>query len=280
MNAIAEQRRNERSDRRKSGIITLLVSLLVLLGLYFYKFSRELPEPKEEVTTMLVNFGDLQDGQGEEEPAPQEPSMVSVSEEVPLQQPEIEPVSAPEKTITGTNNKVAAPKVEKSEKKPEKKEDKKKEPASKPSPLPAKKNPINQAQAQGDAKGTTAVGNLIRGRGASNGSQGTGGTSGNVGDPLGGEGQGDSKIGIDRKLVAFIPGTMGRGGAQPSHNCSASGTITIAYTVDKAGNVVSARRSGGLSDPCVTSTTIAWVKQYVKAEKASTSSTGTYRITF
>lgn len=280
MNAIAEHRRNARSDRRKSRVITLLVSLLALLGLYFYKFSRELPKPKEEVTTMLVNFGDLQDGQGEEEPAPQEPSMASVSEEVSLRHPEIEPVSAPEKTITGTNNKVAAPKVEKSEKKPEKKEDKKKETTSKPSPLPAKKNPVSQAQAQGDAKGTAAVGNLIRGRGTSNGSQGAGGTFGNAGDPLGGEGQGDSKIGIDRKLVAFIPGTMGRGGVQPSHNCSASGTITIAYTVDKAGNVVSARRSGGLSDPCVTSTTITWVKQYVKAEKANTSSTGTYRITF
>lgn len=73
---------------------------------------------------------------------------------------------------------------------------------------------------------------------------------------------------------------MGRGGAQPSHSCSASGSITIAYTVDKAGNVVSARRAGGISDPCVASTSVAWVKKYVKAEKASTSSTGTYKITF
>lgn len=78
------------------------------------------------------------------------------------------------------------------------------------------------------------------------GNQGDGKGTGNAGDPLGGNGNGDSKVGIDRKLIAYIPGTMGRGGAQPNNSCTASGTITVAYTVDKAGNVVSARRSGEL----------------------------------
>lgn len=73
---------------------------------------------------------------------------------------------------------------------------------------------------------------------------------------------------------------MGRGGSQPNHNCSASGTINISYTVDKAGNVISARRSSGVSDACVVSTTVSWVKQFVKAEKGNTSSTGVYKITF
>ncbi len=126
----------------------------------------------------------------------------------------------------------------------------------------------------------SAIGNLIRGRGTKAGSQGTGDGIGNNGDPLGGDGNGDSKVGIDRRLIGYIPGTMGRGGAQPSHNCSASGSITIAYTVDKAGNISSARRAGGVSDPCVVSTSVAWVKKYVKAERASVSSTGTYNITF
>ena len=83
-----------------------------------------------------------------------------------------------------------------------------------------------------------------------------------------------------RQLIAFIPGTMGKGGEQPSHNCSANGTITISYTVDKAGNVTSARRSSGISDPCVVTAAVIWVKKYVKAEKAITISTGTYKITF
>jgi hypothetical protein len=97
---------------------------------------------------------------------------------------------------------------------------------------------------------------------------------------LGGNGNGDSKIGVDRKLISFIPGTMGRGGEQPPHNCDASGTVNIAYTVDKSGNVTSARRGSGISDPCVVTAAIIWVKKYVKAEKATTNSTGVYKITF
>ena len=49
---------------------------------------------------------------------------------------------------------------------------------------------------------------------------------------------------------------------------------------DKAGNVISARRWGGISDPCVSTNSVSWVKKYVKAEKASSSSTGVYKITF
>lgn len=272
---------NEKNDRRKSAIITLLISLLVLLALYFYKFSRLIPK-EEPVTTMLINFGDNQNGDGLEEPANQEGSQASSAEVIvsePQPQPEPKPV-VQEKIITGTNKVATAPKVEKVEKKntttakatPTKTTTKKTATNTKTSATPAK--------TQGDSKGTAAVGNLIRGRGTATGSQGTNGTTGNAGDPLGGDGNGDSRIGVDRKLIGFIPGTMGRGGAQPSHNCTASGTITISYTVDKAGNVTSARRSGGISDACVSSTSVSWVKKYVKAERANTSSTGTYRITF
>lgn len=272
---------NEKNDRRKSAIITLLISLLVLLALYFYKFSRLIPK-EEPVTTMLINFGDHQNGAGLEEPANQDGSQES-SAEVTVEEPQLQPEPKPivqEKIITGTSKLAAAPKVENVEKKPT--------PAAKVTPVKANtaktvtntKTSTTATKTQGDSKGTAAVGNLIRGRGKAAGSEGTMRTTGNAGDPLGSDGNGDSRIGVDRKLIGFIPGTMGRGGAQPSHNCSASGTITISYTVDKAGNVTSARRSGGISDACVASTSVAWVKQYVKAERANTSSTGTYRITF
>src|SRR5690606_25144773 len=173
-----------------------------------------------------------------------------------------------EKIITGRNTKVSTPKAEKAT------------PAAKPKTTATKAATANSKTGSGDGKGTAAIGNLIKGRGTKAGTQGTNGTTGNQGDPLGGDGNGDSKIGVDRNLIGFIPGTMGRGGAQPVHSCSASGTINISYTVDKAGNVISARRSGGTSDPCVVSTSVQWVKQYVKAERSNTSSTGTYRITF
>lgn len=278
MDYIIQHKRNEKKDRTKSILITLLLSVLLFLGIFFYKFTKITEQP-EQVTTMLINFGDNREGAEIEEPANQEGSLAS-DPEITEVEPQVEAVKPilKDKIITGTNPIVSTPKVEKTAPK--------KTPAAIPTKTkPAKSTPSkavtpNAKTGSGDGKGTAAIGNLLKGRGTKPGSQGTSNSPGNSGDPLGGDGNGDSKIGIDRKLVGFIPGTMGRGGAQPAHNCSASGSITIAYTVDKAGNVVSARRSGGVSDACVVSNSVSWVKKYVKAEKANTSSTGSYNITF
>ncbi len=290
MDYIIQHKKNQEKDKRRSAIITLLISLVLFLGIFFYKFTK-ITEKPEQVTTMLINFGDNRDGAEVEEPANQEGSLASnsevtepVEEVVPEAKPEpvkavVKPV-VKEKIITGTNTKVSTPKAEKVVKA---KTPTKSTPAKTTTPKkasPAKATTPNSTTGSGDGKGTAAIGNLLKGRGTKTGTQGTSGTTGNAGDPLGGDGNGDSKIGIDRKLVGFIPGTMGRGGSQPSHNCSASGNINIAYTVDKAGNVISARRSGGVSDACVVSTSVSWVKKYVKAEKSNSSSTGTYSITF
>lgn len=281
-------------DRIKSALLSILIWSAILLFVFLYKLKPELDKQQDEVvTTMLVNFGDNRNGKGEEEPADQPGSLAAATEEVttepvetavpetktvikPEPQPETKKSESKEKIITGKNSKVSVPKKEDS-----KKSDKAATSSS------ASKNTkksgattANSKTGNGDGKGTAAIGNLIRGRGTKAGSQGDGTGIGNAGDPLGGDGNGDSKVGIDRKLVGFIPGTMGRGGSQPANSCTASGAITIAYTVDKAGNVVSARRAGGTSDPCITSNAISWVKKYVKAEKASTSSSGTYKIIF
>ena len=280
MNYTINHKKAEERDRRNSAILTFVISLLIFLGIFFYQFTKITQKP-EELTTMLINFGDNQNGSEMEEPANQEGSMSASTQSIvpePVREvsprPKPEPVTkAPkptvkQKVITGTNTKVSAPKAEKPK------------PATQPKAAPKKATTTNSTTGSGDGKGTAAIGNLIKGRGTKTGTQGTDGTTGNQGDPLGGDGNGDSKIGVDRNLVGFIPGTMGRGGAQPTHSCTASGTISIAYTVDKAGNVTSARRSGGISDACVVSTSVSWVKRYVKAERANTSSTGTYRITF
>ncbi len=280
MNYSIQHKNAEQRDRRNSAIITLLISALVFLGIFFYKFTKITVKP-DEMTTMLINFGDNQNGESADEPADQQGSLAAnteISEPQPIEntiaETKPEPkVEAPkpvikEKVITGSNTKASAPKNVTPKT------------ASTPKSAPAKNSTSNAKTGSGDGKGTAAIGNLIKGRGTKPGTQGTNGTTGNQGDPLGGDGNGDSKIGVDRNLIGFIPGTMGRGGAQPAHSCSASGTINISYTVDKAGNVISARRSGGTSDPCVVSTSVQWVKQYVKAERSNTSSTGTYRITF
>jgi hypothetical protein len=121
-----------------------------------------------------------------------------------------------------------------------------------------------------EPKKSESIGNFIRGRGA----------TGNAGNPLGRDENGGNRIGVDRKLIAYIPGTMGRGGNPPVNKCSATGSISISYSVDKDGNVVSAKRSGGVLDACIISTSISWVKEFVKAEKANVYSSGIYKITF
>ncbi len=283
----------QNKDRIKSAVLSILIWSAILLFVFLYKLKPDLDEQPEVVTTMLVNFGDNRNGNGVEEPADQ-PGSLAAAEEVstepaetavpetktviqPEPQPETKKTDAKDKIITGNNAKVSVPKKEES------KADTKKAATSTSATKNIKKSGATTANSKtgnGDGKGNAAIGNLIRGRGTKAGSQGDGSGIGNAGDPLGGDGNGDSKVGIDRRLVGFIPGTMGRGGAQPANNCTSSGTITIAYTVDKAGNVVSARRSGGTADPCITSNAISWVKKYVKAEKAAVSSTGTYKITF
>ncbi|WEK68890.1 MAG: ferric siderophore ABC transporter substrate-binding protein [Candidatus Chryseobacterium colombiense] len=294
MKTYAINKQEENRDRIKSALLSVLIWSAILLFVFLYKLKPELDTEPEVITTMLVNFGDNRNGNGAEEPADQPGSLAAATEEVtpepvetsvpetktiikPEPQPETKKSEAKEKIITGNNSKVTVPKKEES------KADNKKSATSTSASKNTKKSgavTANSKTGNGDGKGTAAIGNLIRGRGTKAGSQGDGEGIGNAGDPLGGDGNGDSRVGIDRKLVGYIPGTMGRGGSQPSHSCTASGSITIAYTVDKAGNVVSARRSGGISDPCVSSTSVTWVKKYVKAEKANVSSTGTYKITF
>jgi len=89
-----------------------------------------------------------------------------------------------------------------------------------------------------------------------------------------------TKIGKDRILTAFIPGTMGNGGKLPSHNCKAKGQLVMFITVDKAGNVTSAGRSSGIKDVCNVTAAVIWTKKYVKAKKSKNISQGTYTIVF
>ena len=286
-------KKEEQKDKIKSGVITAIVWSLLLLFVFLYKITNVIPKQDEIVSTMLINYGDNRNGNGVEEPANQEGSLAAATEEKspePIAQPEeanlkpeasIKKESTKDKVLTGTDSKSSVKKTEKTDVST-KNTSTKKTTSEKNTSKNTKTNATasNSKTGNGDGQGNAAIGNLIKGRGTKAGSQGTGGTTGNAGDPLGGDGDGDSKIGIDRRLISFIPGTMGRGGAQPTHKCTASGSITLAYTVDKAGNIVSARRSGGSSDPCIVSTTTSWVKQYVKAEKANVSSSGTYKISF
>ena len=89
-----------------------------------------------------------------------------------------------------------------------------------------------------------------------------------------------TKIGKDRTLTGYIPGTMGKAGKLPSHNCKTKGQLVMFFTVDKAGNVTNAGRSSGIKDACNITAAVIWMKQYVKAKKSQNISQGTYTINF
>ncbi|MPS74777.1 MAG: hypothetical protein E2590_16725 [Chryseobacterium sp.] len=89
-----------------------------------------------------------------------------------------------------------------------------------------------------------------------------------------------TKIGKDRILTAFIPGTMGKAGKLPSHNCKTKGQLVMFITIDKAGNVTNAGRSSGIKDACNITAAVIWTKKYVKAKKSQNISQGTYTINF
>ena len=241
-----------------------------------------------DLTEMRINYGDNRNGKGLEEPKAEEGSPAPLVEKKQEKETVAETAKSAKEIADKDipDNVVPTPTRTKNPPVTGKKANEK---SNTPSIANSSKNTrsnsnakgdIKKENATGDGRGNAAIGNLLKGRGTKAGSQGSGSGPGNYGDPLGGDGDGNSLIGIDRKLVGFIPGTMGRGGAQPSQNCSASGSIVISYTVDKSGKVISARRQSGSSDPCIISTATAWVRQYVRAESANVSSRGTYKIVF
>lgn len=273
------------SVRKKEKSISLTITLLVWGGILVFLFLYKITIPKledtpEAVTAMLINFGDNENGNGTEEPANQSGS-ANVIKSTEVHSPISPTPSTPapplkEKILTGESTNLT---VKKNKDNIAKTISNTAQNSKNKNSLTAS-NTTQGSKARGDGRGNEAIGNLIRGKGSNTGTQGTGGNSGNAGDPLGGDGNGDSRIGIDRRLISFIPGTMNRGGIQPEHQCSATGTIVIDYTVDKTGKVTSAKRKSGSLDPCIVSTATTWVKQYVKAESAQAGSSGTYKITF
>lgn len=85
-----------------------------------------------------------------------------------------------------------------------------------------------------------------------------------------------------RKLISWIPGTLHRSKElHPNHSCeNQTGIIVIRYTVNQSGKVIDAyKQSGNVSD-CIKETSISWVKKYVKAEIGTKITTASYRIEF
>lgn len=91
----------------------------------------------------------------------------------------------------------------------------------------------------------------------------------------------ESRIGVDRKLISGVPGTLNYKGKFPANNVKEKGSITVSYTVDENGKVISVYRTAGLRDRNTINNAVTIIRKHVRAEKkAKTTSKGTYTLTF
>ncbi len=263
--------KQEQKAKMLSGIITTIIGITVLLLVLFYTWTEKRISRQ---VSILVNFT--------EEPKIQE----AIPKIIPITKSNIIDVSnskgskaqSSNQSTSATGNKFSSTKP---------KADVVSNDASKNNAaVSAKKNNAQTAGTTDEEKrrrneANNAINQLLKGKtrggdGTSPTGRGTGNAEGD-GDGNGGDGRFGSG---GRKLVGFIPGTEGKGGDIPSHNCSASGTITFRYTVDKTGKVIDADRISGLSNPCAIQKGKEWIFNYVRANAGAKSESSTYRITF
>ncbi|MCB9202783.1 MAG: ferric siderophore ABC transporter substrate-binding protein [Flavobacteriales bacterium] len=271
----------DNESKVKSGIITATFTLILLLMLYFFKlYTTPTYPPYEEIA---IDFGYSNLGDGFEEPME---TVEEYSEPQPQNNNTSDNTSSEQsqKILTEENTTDNIPTVAKVEKPNQSKKIVQKDNSKSVKKETTKTSESNEKkqESQSDGKGKSIADLLVKGKGKSNStSQGSSGEAGNAGS-LDGEGEfiGNGKGG--RSLTHFIPGTEGRSNEPtPAHNCgNEKGTIVIAYTVDKSGNVISAYRKSGNASPCIKNTAIAWVYKYVKAEPGKTQVSSTYKIDF
>lgn len=262
---------HQQKSKLKSGIITAITGILILLLALFYTWTEKRISRQ---VTILVNFT--------EEPKVQEivPKIVPITKNnnLDVSNSKGSKAQSSNKNTSATSNKFSSTKPKADVISNDISDNKtvvsaKKNNAQTQGPTDEEKRRRNQAN---DVLNQFKKNKTRGGDGTSSTGKGTGTTDGD-GDGTGGDGRFGSG---GRKLIGFIPGTEGKGGEIPSHNCNASGTITFKYTVDKSGKVIDADRISGLSNPCAIQKGKDWIFQYVRANAGTKSESSTYRISF
>jgi colicin import membrane protein len=202
-------------------ILTIIIHSLILALFLLYKFHTPTPLPTEQ--GILVNFGDMDQGSGDQEPLYEQADKIA--------QPEAVKEEDDKESLTQNNEE--APAID------EKKTDKKKK----------DKKPVDKTvvkTAEDDSKQTEHKVNpmaLYRGKGnAASSGEGIAGGSGNQGQPNGvanaknyvGGGNGNS--GISFTLEGREPQSL----PKPSYNSQTEGIVVVEITVDKEGKVTKA----------------------------------------
>lgn len=284
---------NNKKEKKISILITLLISgsILFLILTFRATFTTVTPPTYIDINFESGDFGSDygtdEVGLGNEEPTDQDVQKGDGGD--PLANEAATTASSNETDqednsyLSDPSSKEAAPAVSKKTGTSKNNTKKTTQNNSKSNSTTTNKGTGNEKGSGGNPKGNAALGALLSGKGSHSFStgQGSGGRLGqNQGDSNGEGSGGGEGIGNGRNLISFIPGTMGRGGKVPVHNCSGSGTIVFSFTVDKSGNITSVNRKSGSSNTCLVNTGIKWIKQYVKADKGKSFVNGTYRINF
>lgn len=121
---------------------------------------------------------------------------------------------------------------------------------------------------KGDAKGNSALANILGGKGKSKSNgQGNDGTRGNIGSPKGNSSTGS---GIGENWKTRIPEPQ-------THQCSTSGIVIVDIVVNANGSIKRATPRA-TKDPCLSNKAKQLVLKYVTAKSGSDGRRGTYRV--
>ncbi|MBQ0082756.1 MAG: hypothetical protein KBT41_05705 [bacterium] len=234
----------------QSAIITTIVSALILLLLFYCGLTAERNEMDEGV---MVAFGDLDEGFGEQTPAPEEPSSqaaapsTSATPQPVAQQPTV----SDQKLMTQEDPSVVLER-ERRRKAFEAEQERKRQEAA-----------AEQARKELEekrAKASAIAGNAFKNVG--NG-QGTGEGDGKAGNPVGHGSQGGNSWSLQGRS---LQGRL----AQPSYSGNEQGKIIIAIRVNAEGIVIEATIATG-----TTITSEAMRKAAIEAAKKNRFSKGT-----
>lgn len=209
------------SEKRKSILITAILTSVLLLAFTFVTVLTELEPPEEE--GIAINFGNTEVGSGDVEPA--QPTKVSPAKSSSqTQQEQLDNIATQDNTDAPTIK--SDPTNEKPVTKPAEK------PVKKPDPKPSNSvlDALNSVTGAKPADGTTSQG------------QGPGDGPGNKGD-LNGDPYANAYFGKGKGTGGKGFGLNGRGkitgsGAQP--DCYESGRVIVEIEVDRNGRVLKA----------------------------------------
>lgn len=226
------------NKNKRSGLVgTIVFHSIILLLIVFFGYSTPLPLPAEE--GILINFGDNDQGFGEEEPMLNEVNKPQAEQE--SKEASEEPVT--EKTDDGnlTQDFEEAPVVKTETKKTEKKTEKKE---VKPEPKTETKTEVKVEEKKEQQVDTRA---LFPGRNpntTSTAGEGETGNQGNQGSKTGSidsdnhtGGNSTGGKGYDFSLKGRNPESI----PKPEYKYQSEGKVVVEITVDKLGNVTDAR---------------------------------------